>query len=327
MSKFIAIGDITTDAFIKLKNAKVDCVLDSEKCTISIPWGSKIPYDSVVEVPGVGNSPNASVTASRFGLDSSIVTFVGKDRFGEVCIDSLKEKGVDTSLISIQDGKKTNYHYVISFDAERTILVRHEEFNYSLPNIPNDAEWFYLSSLGESGFDFHFEIIDFIKNNNKKLAFQPGTFQMKLGYEKLKEVYKLSDLFFCNKEEAKLILNTEETDMKKLLEMMHGLGPKICVITDGREGAYAYDGKDSFYMPIYPDPKPPVERTGAGDSFSSAFTCSIASGMSLDEALMRAPINSMSVVQYIGAQEGILTRDEIEKLLKNAPDDYKIEKL
>ena len=49
-------------------------------------------------------------------------------------------------------------------------------------------------------------------------------------------------------------------------------------------------------------------------------------GKDLKEALLWGPINSMSVVQYVGAQEGLLTREKIEEYLQNAPEDYKVTK-
>ena len=105
------------------------------------------------------------------------------------------------------------------------------------------------------------------------------------------------------------------------------LGPKIVVVTDGPKGAYAYDGSEFWFMPPYPDPKPPYERTGAGDAFSSTFTVALALGKSIPEALSWAPINSMSVVQYVGAREGLLTQAKMEEYLKNAPPDYKPKKI
>ena len=77
---------------------------------------------------------------------------------------------------------------------------------------------------------------------------------------------------------------TENTEIKKLLEEMKKLGPKIVVITDGPKGAYAYDGSDILFMQPYPDPKPPYERTGAGDAFSSTTTVALALGKNLSEA-------------------------------------------
>ena len=78
----------------------------------------------------------------------------------------------------------------------------------------------------------------------------------------------------------------------------------------------------AYFMPIYPDPKEPLERTGCGDAFASTFMSALLLGKTPLEALVWAPINPMSVVQYVGAQEGLLSRDQLEELLKNAPADY-----
>ncbi len=324
---FIAVGDIVDDAFIKLKEASVYCDLDKEHCQICMRFGDKIPYDSVTVVPAVGNSPNASVSAARLGLKSALVTNLGKDKNGQEAIEALKENGVDVSLVTSHDGKKTNYHYVLWYGDERTILIKHELYDYKWPDI-GSPQWLYLSSLAENSLPYQHEIATYVKNHPTiKLAFQPGTFQIKLGYEALKDVYEVSEVFFCNVEEAKRILKVKESKIENLLKDVHNLGPKIVCITDGPAGAYAYDGNEAWKMPIYPDPKPPLDRTGAGDSFSATFTSALALGKSLPEALSWGPINSMSVVQGIGAQEKLLTREELEKYLTEAPDNYRPEKI
>ena len=111
-------------------------------------------------------------------------------------------------------------------------------------------------------------------------------------------------LFICNKQEARRILSAQETDIQTLLRMMRERGPHIAVITDGPNGAYALDGEKMYFVPQYPDIAPPKERTGAGDAFSSTLAAFLAMGYDLKDALLRAPINSMSVVQQIGAQKG-----------------------
>jgi len=324
---FIAIGDIVTDAFIELDEAELSGSPDTEDYKICISFGDKVPYKDVVIVPAVGNSPNASVSATRLGLKTALVTNLGDDKFGKEDLEALEKNAVDTSFVKVHEGMKSNYHYVLRFGAERTILIKHQEYPYSMPDI-GSPKWLYLSSLGENSLPFHSEIAKYLTEHPEiKLAFQPGTFQMKLGYEKLTDIYKLSELFFCNKEEAKRILKSDEDKIEKLLEMMRDLGPKIIVITDGPNGAYTYDGKEIWHMPIYPDPAKPVDRTGAGDSFSSTFTSFLALGNTIPEALERAPINSMSVVQHIGAQEGLLTNDQLEDYLTKAPENYKAKKL
>jgi sugar/nucleoside kinase (ribokinase family) len=78
-------------------------------------------------------------------------------------------------------------------------------------------------------------------------------------------------------------------------------------------------------MPLYPDPKPPYERTGAGDAFASTFVAALIKGNTIEGALQLAPINSMSVVQYVGAQAGLLSETELNQLLQKAPEWYKPE--
>ncbi len=322
---FITLGDVTNDAFITLKEASVHCDVSTERCTITMRWGDKIPYEDVTVVPAVGNSANAAVSAARLGLPTAFISFVGDDKNGEECISVLRDEGIDTTYITKETGKKTNYHYVLSYEAERTILVRHEHFTYSLPDIPADTPWLYFSSVGEAAENLHDDVVAWLKQHpDTKLVFQPGTFQMRLGYDRLKDLYAHAHLFICNKQEAQRILNSSETNIKTLLQAMHEKGPTIAIITDGPNGAYAFNGEVTYFVPQYPDPAPPKERTGAGDAFSSALAAFLAKGLPLKEALLRAPINSMSVVQHIGAQKGLLTEQDIEHYLQKAPKEHTV---
>ncbi len=327
---FVGIGDTVVDAFIRLKEdqAHTTCRVDTGACEICMPFGAKVPFDFVKVCYAVGNSANACVSASRLGLKSALITNLGKDDDGARCLTSLTNNRVNTEYIKQYDGIKTNYHYVLWYESERTILIKHEDFPYTLPLGEVGPRWLYLSSLNEKSLKFHHEIAAYLaKHPETKLSFQPGGFQIKLGAEALKDIYAHTEVFFCNVEEAQLILKTGELEPKNLAKMMTTLGPKIAVITDGPKGAYVYDGVDSWFMPIYPDPAPPYERTGAGDSFASAFISALALGKTPSEAITWAPINSMSVVQKIGAQEGLLSRAELEKYLAEAPEDYKAVKL
>ncbi len=321
----IAIGDITIDAFIDLSkdDAEVICNAEGKPCKLQMNFGEKVPYLDVTIVNAVGNSPNAAVSAHRLGLVSGLVADVGHDRNGKDCLTALRKEGVSTDFIRVHENKVTNYHYVLRYGAERTILIKHEHYPYALPRFRKPPRYMYFSSVGEHSLPFHHEIGDYVREHKEtKLVFQPGTFQIRLGTETLKDIYKNTEIFFCNKEEAQYILKTKENDIKKLIFGIKNLGPRIPVITDGHKGAYALDGETVWFMPIYPDPAPPVDRTGAGDAFASTFTAALALGLDVKTALAWGPINSMSVVQYVGAQKGLLTRKELEKYIANAPADY-----
>jgi ribokinase len=323
---FIAIGDQATDAFILLRDAEVHSI-SHEKKLICMRFADKIPYDSVEVVPAVGNSANAAVCAARLGLKSALVTNVGADRNGKDALTVYRKEHVARKYIKVNREKKTNYHYVLSFKGERTILIKHEKYAHTLPDI-GEPSWIYLSSVGENSLAFHRQIEKYLSKHPKvKLAFQPGTFQIKMGKEKLKGIYQKTEVFLSNREEAQSISGNNGNDIKRLLDSIYDLGPRIVVITDGKDGAYAREDGKYWFMPAYPDIKPPLERTGAGDAFSATIIASLARGKDIGTALRWAPINSMSVVQYIGARAGLLNKQQLEKYLTKAPASYKLKRI
>ncbi|HSW98572.1 MAG TPA: carbohydrate kinase family protein [Candidatus Saccharimonadales bacterium] len=322
----LSIGDIVSDAFIRLfsDEEKVEHEKNGEQW-LAIPFGTKIPYDYAQVIHGVGNAANAAVAFARLGLKSTFVTNVGGDDYGRDMIRALGKNKVDTRFVRINPGKVSNHHYVLWYKEERTILIKHEEYDYHWPHLrPNETpRWVYFSSISEKAIDYHDQVSDWLDENpSVHLAFQPGTFQMKAGTERLKRIYKRTAILILNREEAALVGGGKHDDINNLFDHLHALGPQVVVITDGPKGAFASDGHQRLKMPLYPDPKPPFERTGAGDAFAAAFVAAAAKGLSLEDALRWAPIESMSVVQQVGAQAGLLKEKELLQLLHEAPKGY-----
>lgn len=248
---------------------------------------------------------------------------------GRDMITALHKQGVDSRFVRINPDKKSNYHYVLWYKEERTILIKHEEYDYHWPIIkPKEApRWLYFSSIGKNALDYHDDIVEWLEHNPEtKLAFQPGTFQIEVGVERLSALYRRTEVVVMNREEAVLVTDGNYDDIHDLFNRLHGLGPKIVCITDGPAGAYASDGENRFRMPLYPDPAPPVERTGAGDAFASTFVAALMKGSNIEGALQWGPINSMNVVQHVGAQQGLLTEKELSELLQKAPEWYRPER-
>lgn len=321
----LAIGDVVTDAFIKLFDDKALVMEDENGPKLVMPFATKLPFEKAIILEGVGNAGNASVAFARLGLKSGLISNVGEDDYGRNIIRALKKQKVDTRFLHINNDKASNYHYVLWYKDERTILIKHEEYEYSWPKFraSDIPRWVYFSSISKNALNYHNQVADWLEDHPEvKLAFQPGTFQMEAGIEKMKRIYARSEVLVLNREEASLVTGGEKEDLHNLFDRMHHLGPKIAVITDGPDGAYASDGENRFAMPNYPDPAPPLERTGAGDSFASTFVAALMHGATIEAALLWAPINSMSVVQKIGAQAGLLGVKDIEKYLHNAPDWY-----
>ncbi len=326
----LAVGDVVTDAFIKLFDEEERVEHRADGNWLAIPFGTKVPFDHKEIIPAVGNASNASVAFSRLGLKSGLVANIGSDEQGREILAALHKAGVDARFVHINHDKQSNYHYVLWYKEERTILIKHEDYEYHWPHfrISDIPKWIYFSSVSEHALDYHDQLASWLDGHLPvKLAFQPGTFQIKAGAKRLKRIYERSEILTVNREEAAQISGGKHNDIHDLFDKLHALGPKIVVISDGHDGAYASDGEKRFKMPIYPDPKPPFERTGAGDAFTSTFVAAIMHGADIEGALLWAPINAMSVVQKVGAQAGLLNVREVEHLLREAPKWYHPERI
>ena len=329
--EMLAVGDVVTDDFIRLldKEERVEHEKNGDTW-LAIPFGEKIPFDHNEVIAGVGNAANAAVAFARLGLSSALEANIGADQRGRDIIAALEKSGVDTRFIHVNRAQKSNYHYVLWYKAERTILIKHEEYDYQWPHfrISDIPGWIYFSSISEHALEYHDQMAAWLESHQPvKLAFQPGTFQINAGTKRLKRIYERSEVLAVNREEATAISKGDHHDIHDLFDKLHALGPKVVLISDGHAGAYASDGSQRWKMPIYPDPKPPYDRTGAGDAFTSTFVAALAKGADVESALLWAPINSMSVVQKVGAQAGLLSEKEINHYLRQAPHWYHPERL
>lgn len=177
-------------------------------------------------------------------------------------------------------------------------------------------EWLYLTSTGHGWEKIYQEILSKLSVDKTKLAFNPGTYQFKAPVDVLHPVFAKTYTLFVNKEEAQLLVNNNrEGDIKMLQDKLYQLGPRIVVITDGPKGSYSYDGRHRLFMPILDAPV--VERTGAGDSFSSAFCAALMYDKTIEEAMVWGTYNAASVIGQIGPQVGLLTYKQMQEKLKS----------
>ncbi|MEO5949120.1 MAG: carbohydrate kinase family protein, partial [Candidatus Saccharimonas sp.] len=323
----LCVGDIFTDVFIKLleDEARVDTDKDGSK-RLSLPFGSKPPYERADIVTSVGPSPNAAVSMARLGLRVGLMSWLGDDQVGRQSLNYLATEHIDTVPVQVQKQTPSNTYYVLRYGADRTILVKNETYEYTWKPPAQPPQWIYLSLISADSWNLHQSLLDYLDANPEvKLAFQPGTFHFKWGAKKLERLYKRAEIVVMNREEAVDVTGAPYDVPRKLAEALHGMGPSYVIITDGPSGSYAFADDKLLTIPNYPDPAPPVDRTGAGDAFASTIVAALALGESFETALKWAPINSMSVVQELGAQAGLLTKEDIAAYLAKAPENYNVE--
>ncbi len=306
MSDFdlISIGDSTIDVFLEVDGGHVMNTpgQDAQFCVES---GSKIGVKKKTRIAAVGNSANNAIGSSRLGLRTAIYTHIGGDADGREMLEVFKSEGVATDFIRVDEGKGSNFSSVINYGPERVIFVFHEHRDYQLPEFPK-VPWVYYSSSAEGHEVLHGAVNKYIKESGAKLGFNPGTYQLKEGLEGEKLIFEVTEVLLLNREEAQKLVGGDKADTKRLLNELRSHGPKTVIITDARNGAFAYDGNQYLHCGI-PEESPVVERTGAGDAFSTGTVAALSKGLTLSEAMVWGTLNSTSVVLYIGAREGLLT--------------------
>ncbi|MBI2003218.1 MAG: carbohydrate kinase family protein [Candidatus Wildermuthbacteria bacterium] len=310
---FIGVGDAQFDMFLELaEQVKVLEDPDTRAQYLALENAQKIPIARLTNVYAVGNSVNASVGASRLGLTSALYTHLGNDDIALRETQVLKDEGISLRYVRRDEDRASNISVVLNYQGERTILVHHEPRAYNLPSLP-PCSWMYYSSVATGHAKLHEQIPVYVGTHKAKLAFNPGSFQIKEGINVLRPILGATHALFVNKEEAQT-LTGQQADVPRLVKLLHGYGPDIVVVTDGPEGSYASDGKSLRFLEVFPAPV--VERTGCGDAYAAAFVCALFYGKDVAEAMRWGTCNSASVLQHIGAREGLLKKDEIEHRLK-----------
>jgi ribokinase len=306
---------------IRLPEDRIRHRIDSEGQWLEIPFGKKLPIDREVTVAAGGGAANAAVTLARLGLRVGLASFLAHDHVGIDLLDSLHAEHVDTRLIHIDSPAHTNRSFVLSFQGDRTILVRDEAFNYHWPHLrPSEVpSWLYLTSLGREALEYQDQIAEWLAETPEvKLAFQPGTFQIEAGHDRLSRLYQRAEILICDKSQAAAIAGTNSEDSSDLADQLRKLGPRQVVISDESGGAVSSSDLGNYVMPAFPDTSLPFDRTGAADAFAATLVAALVRGMSLPEALRWPPVNFVSVSHELGSQAGLLTEEQLVGQLDEA---------
>ncbi len=308
----LTIGESLRDTFYMLDEASVSCTLKKEHCQLCLEYAEKIPVKKVIKAHAAGNAANAAVASARLGLRTATLTWIGHDSEGQDIHATLDNEKVNHDYIQVDIKFPTNEAAILSFQGEKTQLVHFQPRKYKMPELPA-TRCIYYTAMGNNFGTFDRELIAHIKKHKLFFSFQPGTTHVRNGLKTIKPFLPYTNLLIVNKDEAHQIFMDGERTILNLLESFHKHGARNVVITDGKNGAYAFDGTTQWHMPIFPVKY--YESTGAGDSFASTMTVALLQGHDIPTALRWGTANAASVVQYIGPQSGLLTTEPMQNML------------
>ncbi len=312
--RVITVGTATLDVFLAGENFHAKRDVRTHDYIEQFPLGEKIEVDQVVFSTG-GDATNAAVTFARHGFDTSFMGKIGDDLPGREVVAALKNEGIKTSLMAVDTNGSTDYStLLLAPNGERTVLVFHG-LSRSLATIDFDmsrvkGDLLYVTSMG-GNFKFLSEVLLVAKKAGMRVAYNPGTKEI-ADPAKLKTMLKNVDILSANREEMNKIFGKAEP--KELLKSASSFCEYV-LLSDGSKGAWATDGKRIYRSGIYKQVKI-IDRTGAGDAFGSGFVAALLVNRPMEQALTFASANSTSVVQHIGAKQGILHRNTTLEQMK-----------
>lgn len=346
MSDVITIGSATMDVFVESDDANIVSVYTKTKKSefMSYPYGAKVEITDFTSQVG-GGGVNTAMNFANLGISTSAIFKVGDDIYSQGVFEAFKDKKVDLSNV-IQDKKDSTGFSIIltSFQGDRTVLahrganahIKKSDINF---DAIKEAKLLYIAPLNGDSNKVLDDIVHFACENNTFVCFNAGTTSIKKGFKYLEKILCNAQIVVLNKEEASMATDIQvrpdtraekfsdealHPDVREMFKKLKVKEYQVIVITDGKNGAYAYDGKKFYHCPVFEGPV--VSSLGAGDAFASTFCAALkTTKQDIGKALMYASVNSAGVVSEFGATQGLLTFAEIEKRLKEKPDyKYKI---
>lgn len=325
MKKFdcVTIGGATRDIIFKTDDYCVE-LENKKQCYMCFEYGRKIIPEETHFSFG-GGALNSAVSMSRQGVSVALIVNIGSHESSTSLLNHMKAEKINTSLVH-KSNKKGDYRGISVFLVDKgkdhaAILHRGTNDKLAITNwsFLKKTNWLYVTSLTGKASKIITELEKKLKKSNVKLAWNPGSVQLKSGYRKLKGLLKQTEILIVNKHEAHDLVCSKEDKIQcsigSMITEIKSWGPKVVVITDGGNEAQVAFDREVVKVAAYKTKE--VDTTGAGDAFGSTFVAGLISGRSPEEALKLASINAASVVSDYGAQEGLLKKNICLKRLKN----------
>lgn len=304
----VAVGGATVDLFLLIDPQNPHVKFNSDSNELLIHLGDKVVLENSKLTVG-GNANNVAVGLKRFGINSSLMAEIGNDEFADGIIDNLEKEGIDKSLIE-KGRSPSSFSVILNFNNDRTIFTRKTEKEHNFNFSGLKTEWIYLTSLGTKWEEVYRKVGDYVRKEGVRLAFNPGPSQLDRGIDSFSYLLPLTEVLIVNKDEGEEIIGKKELSIKDLLFELKKLGPRIVVVTDGLNGSFSIDEKANIVSQDAIKVKE-ISATGAGDAYSSGFLAGLMHNKNIKEAMFWGTKNAASVVKLIGAQTGLLRREEI----------------
>tara|TARA_R110000868_G_scaffold383578_7_gene650667 strand:- start:19440 stop:20327 length:888 start_codon:yes stop_codon:yes gene_type:complete len=282
----------------------------------------EVLWDALPKGIYLGGAPlNVALNLDNLGVDSKIVSAVGNDRLGGLALKSIKQKGLSTELVQVNN-KPTGLAEV-EIDAEGVPNYKmHENTAWDYITITDEIKEVVLQSdyliLGTLPFrnESGNTIRELLKNYNGKCIVDVNLRAPFYSEELVDEVLNDANILKLNADELLKIQdwkdnNSEEEEALAWLSSEYDI--ETVLLSRGDKGAYIYSNgnfskKGRYYVKVR-------DTVGAGDAFLAGAIYSLIKGKDAYETICFANAVGAFVASRNGATPN-LNMSKIDIYLK-----------
>ena len=305
MKNIVVIGSSNTDMVVKTSH-------------LPVPGETVLGGDFFMNAGGKG--ANQAVAAARYGNRVVFVAKTGNDLFGEQVRKSMKEDGIVTDYVFIDEEHPSGVALItIDQKAENCIVVAGGANMYLKPeDIDKAKEEILGGDVVLMQLETPIETVEYAAKMAAEAGVKVILNPAPAPAEPLSKEL-ISNLFLItpNRSEASRLTGIEVTDLasaQRAALALYDMGAKNVIVTLGSEGSLVYDGH--MMMRVEAIKVEAVDTTAAGDTYNGVLASVIAEGKSLIDAVHEANIAGAISVTRMGAQPAAPTREEIVAMKK-----------
>ena len=256
---------------------------------------------------------------AKLGHNVTFVSHVGRDYFGDFCLNKLRQLGVSTRHVARNVEEKTGVTIALSGKRDRALVTHAGAIATLTADCINEAllkrhdhlhlTSYYLQKALQPSFAAMFSRA---KALGLTTSFDPNSDPSKKWSRNIDNVLRYTDVLFVNEREA--VQLTRSSTPKAALK---NLGTKVqcAVIKRGSRGAMAIqDGAPATHEGFK---VAAVDTTGAGDSFDAGFVSAYLREAPLAECLRVGNACGALSATCMGGTAGQPTEPELQKFLRS----------
>ena len=288
--------------------------------------------------PGTLTGPYASGApaifidqAAKAGGRCAMIGCVGRDDFGALNIERLREDGVDVSGIEVIDTATTGSAFVTyREDGERDFIfniANSASAQLSVAHVDatrlKDCAHFHVmgsSLFSPSIVDAVKKTVEIVKREGGMVSFDPNVRKEMLNLPGMREtlvwLLDYADVFLPSGHEVTL-LTTADSEADAIDELL-ARGVREVVVKRGKDGCSRFDAAGAIHLPAFAVDE--VDPTGAGDCFGATYIACRWQGMDAERALRYACASGARAVTVNGPMEGTSTLAQLDQFIAAIPE-------